>query len=295
MSHRIVLLLTCLLLPFAVAAQEIRVGETVRVGGRIEVTEPVHESLVAAGGHITVKAPIDGSVRIAGGHVEIDAPIGGDVSVAAGRLELGPNARIAGKLKFFGGEMDRDDAAQVAGGIERAQRTRHRERTTGERFIRGAGWTLALMLLAALIAAALPGPSARLASELRSRPWVTLLLGFLVITCVPMAIILLMITIIGIPVGLLGILFYVALLSVGYVWLSVVLGGLMLQRVKPETAAQTTWRVGAAMLAMLAIALLSYLPIAGGLVTLAALACGAGMIVAAVFHTPTAEGEAAVG
>jgi hypothetical protein len=142
------------------------------------------------------------------------------------------------------------------------------------------------MLLAAILAGALPGPTARMAAELRARPGTTLLLGFLAITAIPIAALLLMITIIGIPIGVLGLLGYAGLLLVGYVWLSVVLGGLLLERFSAETAARTAWRVGAAVLAMLVLALLVRVPIAGGLVTLVALAVGVGMIVATIYHRP---------
>ena len=76
----------------------------------------------------------------------------------------------------------------------------------------------------------------------------------------------------------------VALLLVGYVWLAVVVGGLLLDRVKPETAALTAWRAGAAVLAMLALALLTRLPFVGGLVVFAALVVGVGMVVAVVIR-----------
>jgi hypothetical protein len=147
-------------------------------------------------------------------------------------------------------------------------------------------WTAGLMVLAALIAAALPGPSRRMAQELRERPWITPFVGLVAITSIPILAILLMITIIGIPVGLLAMIGYVALLLVGYVWIAVVLGGMLLDRVKPETAALTAWRAGAAVLAMLALGLLVRVPFFGHLVGLAAGALGVGMIVAVLLRQP---------
>ncbi len=216
MTHRIVLLLACAILATAAHAQEVRAGKTVRVGGDIQVLEPVDGSLIAAGGRIRVEAPVTGNVRAAGGKIIIDAPIGGDVSVAGGSLELGPNARIAGKLKFRGGELIRDPASEVTGTVEHVSGRHHRELTTGERFLRGWIWTFGLILLAAIIAAALPGPSRRMAQELRERPWMTPLLGFVALTAIPVAAVLMMVTIIGIPLGLLALLGYAALLLVGY-------------------------------------------------------------------------------
>jgi hypothetical protein len=140
------------------------------------------------------------------------------------------------------------------------------------------------MVLAALIAAGLPGPSQRMANELRDRPWVTPLVGFIALTSIPIAAMLLMITVIGIPLGVLAIIAYVALLLVGYVWVSVVVGAMLLERVRPETAARTAWRVGAALLTMLVIALLVRIPFVGGTFRFAAIVVGVGMIVAAILH-----------
>ena len=125
------------------------------------------------------------------------------------------------------------------------------------------------------------------------RSWMTLLLGFIALTSIPIVAVLIMITIIGIPIGILGLLGYAVLLLIGYVWLSVVLGGLLLERVKPETAALTAWRAGAAVVTMLVIALLVRVPFAGEIVKLAVLACGVGMIVAVIARRTRAQPIAA--
>ena len=91
-------------------------------------------------------------------------------------------------------------------------------------------WSLGLVVFAALLAGALPGPSQRLAQELRERPGMTTLVGFLALTAIPVAAVMLVFTIIGIPIALLAMVLYAALLMIGYVWLAVVLGGLLLDR-----------------------------------------------------------------
>lgn len=112
----------------------------------------------------------------------------------------------------------------------------------------------------------------------------TALLGFLALTAIPMAALMLMVTIIGIPVAILALVLYAGLLMVGYVWLAVVLGGLLLDRLSAETAAVTAWRIGAAALAMILLAIAVRVPFVGGYVKFAALVVGVGMIVGAVFR-----------
>ena len=326
MSLRIALLVAGLAVvgPAAAAgADEIVINDSLRVGGRIDITEPIQGPLHAAAGQVRIDAPIHGNVRVAGGQVVIgpngtvaenasiaagqvvvegavtgqlhavggqvtlNGPVGGDVSVGAGKLTLGPDARIAGKLAFRGGDLRQDPAAQVTGGITHTTRERWgnwHERTPAERFLRGWLWTAGLIFLAALIAAALPGPSQRMARELSTRPWITPLLGIVALSAIPVAAVLAMITVIGIPIGLLALFGYGALLLVGYVWLAVVVGGLLLDRIKPEVASQTAWRVGAAMLAMLTLGLLGRIPFLGGFIVFVAMIVGVGMVVAAMMR-----------
>lgn len=265
-------------------------GKLHAAGGtvRLESGSVISGDVAVAGGNIEVDGTLKGKLRAAGGDVRINGPIAGDALIAAGTLDLGPNARIDGKLTFRGGTLIQDPAAQVSGGVEHMQRNatrnHHHERTLGERLLRGWFWIAGLMVLAALIAAALPEPSRRMARELRERPWITPLVGFIALTAIPIAAVLLMITVIGIPLGLLAIIGYAALLLVGYVWLSVVLGGMLLERVRPDTAARTAWRVGAAVLTMLAIAIVARVPFVGGTIFFVALMIGVGMIVAALLH-----------
>lgn len=331
MTHRIALLLASLALAGAAFADEAPAGRSISLGGNIDISQAIEGPVIAAGGTVNVNAPVDGSLRVTGGtvhvgtvaavsgdasiaagtitmdgsikgslhaaagDVRINGPVAGDASVAAGTLELGPDARIQGKLTFRGRELRRDPAAQVVGGIEHTRgRWRGHERTLAERFMHGWIWTAGLMVLAALIAAALPGASNRMAQELRERPWITPLLGLVALTSIPLAAVLLMVTIIGIPLGLLAVIGYVALLLVAYVWAAVVVSGMLLDRVKPQTAAQTAWRAGAAVLAMLVLAILVRVPFVGGMVKLAVLVVGVGMIVAVIFrHSRPAEAQPA--
>jgi len=84
---------------------------------------------------------------------------------------------------------------------------------------------------------------------------------------------------IGIPIGLLALLAYAALVLVGYVSAAVVIGGLLLGRFKAEAVGLGTWRAGAAVLAMLALALLARIPYFGSLLQLAALLVGVGLVI----------------
>jgi hypothetical protein len=234
-----------------------------------------------AGGRIEVLGAIGGYLQAAGGRVLIDGAVAGDVDAAAGSLELGPRARITGKLRYTGSEpLLQDPAAQVAGGIERLempQRHGRKERAAGRAAL--GVWTLGLMVLAAVLVAALPGASTRVLETARTRFGWSLLAGLISLATIPVAIVVLLATVIGIPLALLGLLDYFALLLVGYVAGGAALGDAALRRWLASRAAHRGWRALFAALGVLAIGLLVLIPWLGALIAFLALLAGMGAMV----------------
>ena len=195
-----------------------RVGANLRVaGGQVEVgpAGEVGANVSVLGGQVRLRGAVHGSVHAAGGRVWIDGPVAGDVDAASGTLALGPNARIAGVLRYRGREpLEQDPAAQVLGGIERlpvlrdgtARPWRGERGADRRRALAGLGiaWTAGLMLLAGVLIAAMPRVLAGVSRSLRTRPAASALLGFALVVCVPVAVLVLLLTVIGIPLALLS-------------------------------------------------------------------------------------------
>lgn len=246
-------------------------GPQARIGGNASF----------AAGRVEVLGSIGGYLQAASGKVLIDGAVAGDVDVAAGALELGPRARIGGKLRYRGGEpLKQDPAAQVQGGIERLEMPpRHKERERGAGRVALGVWTLGLMVLAAVLVAALPGVSARVLESARTRPGWSLLAGFVALATIPVAVVVLLATVIGIPLALLALIDYVALLLVGYVAGGAALGDAALRRWLAARAAHRGWRALFAALGVLAIGILALIPWLGGLIAFLALLAGMGALV----------------
>jgi hypothetical protein len=254
-----------------IAGGNVDILPTARIGGRLSV----------AGGTVSVRGPVGGSVEVGAGDVHIDSEVGGDVRVGAGSLELGPNARIAGRLYHHGWvDVRRDPEAVVAGGIER----RKPRESRAARHSSGGGWawSVGLVVLAAILAGAFPALATRLGAVVREKPGLAFFVGFVVLACVPVAALVIGITVIGIPLALLLVLAYLILLLVGYAAAGVLLGDAALARLRARDAGRTAWRVGAAAAAALALALLARVPLVGWLIALAAILVGIGAIAVAV-------------
>lgn len=256
------------------AGGTVEIGPEAKVGGNVSI----------GAGEVRVVGAIAGYLQAGGGSVYIDGPVGGNVEVGSGSLELGPNARIGGRLRYASREeLRRDPAAQVDGGIERFAPATDWSMPADvhESIGRGAGWvwSAGLLVFAAILAAALPGVYERVGETVRTRWPLSLLIGFIVLVCIPVAALIVIITVIGAPLALAAIAVYPVLLVVGYVSAGVAVGRIGLQGLQPARTHRAGWRAAAAVLGMLAITLLGRLPWVGGLVVLLALLLGVGALV----------------
>jgi len=262
-----------------VAGGDVRLASSARIGGDLSI----------AGGSIEIEGPIAGGVHAAGGHVRIDNVVRGDASVRAGSVVLGPNAVIEGTLRHAGpGKVERAPGAQVKGGvasISNAEWLGVDEDDEGvTEVVRPAkqgdsDGLIFILMLAAIVAGFAPSAGRSIGTVLARRPGGCVLWGFIALVCIPVLVILLAVTIIGIPIALFGLLAYPLLLLAGYVSFGVAVGLLVLRRWKPESAEQRGWQVGAALGATLLIGLLGMLPGVGTLIDLLILIVGVGALV----------------
>jgi cytoskeletal protein CcmA (bactofilin family) len=290
-------------------------GDAVAAGGTIRLNANVSDNAYAAGGRVYVNGAIARNARLAGGDVEIapsaridggasiaagqahvngaigsylqaaggslylNGPVGGDVNASARQIELGPDARISGKLRYrSNGVLKQDPGAQVLGGIEQLpfQVRRAPAVARGFALVMFWVWTFGLMVLVAILFL-LPGFT-NVIGMLETRPGASALLGFVLLVCIPIASLILLITLIGAPLALLSIAAYFALLLVGYIAAAAAIGDLLLKWLRHKTAETAGWRILAAICGIVIIALLGRIPFLGGLIVFVALIMGIGAV-----------------
>lgn len=254
-------------------------------GGNVSVGPhaTINGNASLAGGRIEMLGSIGGYLQAAGGHVYIDGRVDGDAEVASGQLELGPQARIGGKLSYRGAApLVQHPSAQVAGGIERLEMELRRgpDRKAGPALF--GLWTLGLMASAAVLVLALPGFFGRTSEAARRRFGWSVLWGFLALAAGPLAVIVLLATVIGVPLALIALLVYLVLMLLGYIAAGIALGDGVLARGWASRAAHRGWRALFATLGVLAIGVVALIPWLGGLVAFLALITGMGALLMAV-------------
>ncbi len=198
-------------------------GSARLAGGRIEITRlgEVSGRTTLVGGRAIILGKAGRQLTIFSEHVMLDGDVAGNVTVASRSLSLGPNARVSGKLTYRGSQPAQiDPAAVVSGGI--SYTSFDFEDETYQPVARVIAWvgviafTVGLFLIGMLAILFLPASTAHVSRLARGRPISSLGLGLAAIVCVPIAVILLMLTIVGIPFAFMLLLVWPMVLMFGY-------------------------------------------------------------------------------
>lgn len=265
-----------------IAGGEVRMSASVGrnatlAGGRVEVLDPadIAGNAYLAGGEVRVAGSVGQMLQVAGGSVGLDGTFG-DVTVTADRLRVGPGAIIQGNLRHRvqPANVSIDPNARIAGEVIALPSPEHRDSPAALRWL----WRLAFLLTGAVVIALFPGLARSAADALRSRTGLSAGLGILWLIGAPILVLVLAITVIGIPLALIVTTIYTTSLYVGPAVLGLWLGRLIF-RGKGETRAGL---VGAFLIGGLILLLATLIPYAGIVILFLAAVAGAGALVTAL-------------
>ena len=287
-------------------------GNAVVAGGTVTVDAPVAGDLRSAAGAIrvtksgviggnarlmagdlTVDGTVKGDLRAEGETVTINGEVQGDVRALADVVVLGPAARITGRLSYVS-VLKRAEGATVGGAVQRLDEsavTREEVRqgvvagvSTGARIFGTIVSYLALLACGAIFLAAAPIFSVEAPDRLKSSPGRSIGVGLATIFGTPILAVLFMITLIGIPVGIMLIALYPFALLLGFLVGALFIASLvpqLLKRPPPPTVAQA---IGHFAIALAAVMLLAKVPSIGGLFLAAVLVLGVGAFEVELFR-----------
>jgi cytoskeletal protein CcmA (bactofilin family) len=216
---------------------ETSVGTDAVLAGRLVTLERgarVGRDLVAAGGTVRVLGEVGRRARLVGGTVFIGGSVAENVEVDADRVVLLPEAHVRGRLRYRSAQpAEVRPGARVEGGVVRepaARPPRDLPRRGGFPWVRWTVEALWLLTLGFAAQAVLPDAAARVSEE-TVRTGRSLLVGLVLLATVPVAAVLLVVTVVGVPLGLLALGLYAATLYLGQVFTGRRLGEGLLRRV----------------------------------------------------------------
>lgn len=296
-------------------------GDEVAAGAHISLAANVDGGLYAAGGHVHLDGKVARNARIAGGNVEvgpnaavqggltigggqvevngqvgkylqvgaararIDGHVGGDVDVASGSLDVGPGAVIDGLLTYYGPRPATVAAgAQIRGGVHYVERKQWGYGVHPRLRGFGAGawlWLIGWMVVGSVLLTLWPGFARSVTNVALHRPWMALLLGFVVAVCAPIAVVLLLISVIGIPLALLAFCLYLTLLPIGFLASAAALGEWLLPRVRRGGEISEGQRILMLLGVMVVLFVVTRIPVLGGIGVLLVVLVGVGSLMMA--------------
>ena len=246
------------------AGRSLRVGERGHVGGGI----------VVAAGDANLEGEVTRSLTMAVGHADVSGSIGRELTMAGDGLTLTNTARIGGNLSATVHDMKNvriADGAKITGARDIQVEVRQSRFARPRFYFHQALWFAAAMLVGWLCLVLFPG-FVQGSTEAVGSGWRSLGLGIAVLAGAPVVLLVIAITLVGLPLSFMLLALYLAALYLAKIWVGAFLGRILL---KPAVATKADWLLGL-LVGLLIITVVRYIPYLGGLVHFAVICLGLG-------------------
>lgn len=207
-------------------------GDLLVGGGQVNVSGAgVGGDAAIAGGNVRLDAPVKGKLFVAGGNIYINSAISGDVKIEADKVTLGKDAFISGNLTYKSPKaLVTEDGAVVKGKISYEPRTKKMipEATLAAIFSAMLLWKFFALLACALtIGLLFRRWSREIVAVATKRPIFELGRGVLVLVAMPAISVLLFVTLVGIPFGIVGLLGFVIVMLFSWIVTPIIVGSVV--------------------------------------------------------------------
>jgi hypothetical protein len=279
-------------------------------GSMVNINAPVN-SAVVAGGTINVNAPVKGDVIAGGGQINLNSDVGGKVVAGGGTLNLagavGTNLVAAGgQINVLSGTDVAKDAYLAGGAVVNSGRingtlsvsaqsfqnsgsagrvefyqmeTRHEEKKSEILDPFRLLMILGYLILGLILVRYLPKGFLSIDNEIRSSPVIKTILGFLMLIAAFVAILLVAITVVGLPIAFIGLMLVLLAWMLSGIFVAFSLGRWIGGKVKASQNDLVLFLIGFIILNVVFL-----LPYVGGLVGVISLSLGFGAFLYSARH-----------
>ena len=236
-------------------------GDVFVMGGLLKIlsTAEIDGDVIFYGGELEISGPVSGSVVGIAESVRIDSSIGGNVDFTSSRgVILGDRASVAGNVTYKSTtELTRAQNAVVEGDIIRTAPTNVAESLKFEDVLIPVFIILFATLCLYLV---FRNELQSLVDEILATPSRAGLIGVGLFIGGPLVVIILMVTVLGILVGLLGLFAWLTMVLAAFMISSILAGAILSKLFTKRTEITLVWVV----LGTLSVCLLSLIPVIGG-------------------------------
>ena len=274
------------------------VGDDARLaGGEVRVAALVGDDLVAAGGriHLSPVASIGGRAWLSGGEIRIDGQVADELRVSAGRVVI--TGAVDGNVELLADEIVIEETAIISGNLH--YKSSHKAsiadgaRIDGEVrhtpvevdmkpvvasvIFAGLALLFSIILTAVVLYLLFPDYCLRVSQTLHDQPWQTLAIGLAVFAGVPLLVVILFSTAVGVWLALMLLAIYLVMLLVGYFAGAFYVGNAGLNMLR-KTEVSKTLRAIALAVAIFSLAVINLVPLLGSLINWFVLLAGMGAL-----------------
>lgn len=256
-------------------------GDIEAAAGTVRIDGVVEGDVDVGGGTIELgeDARIGGTLQAGGGYISLDGSIGGDVRVGAETIVVGPDAAVGGEFRYNAATFDLHPDATIEGDVvQDSDLADSAGPAAGFDGFEIPSWVsavygfLANLVLGALLLFAFPRFSTGVADRVADEPLTSGGVGLLALVATPVALVILLLTIVGIPIAVVGAIAFAFAIWIGVVYGQYAVGAWVLDRLGRDN------RWLALVVGLLGFALLGTVPFLGGLVTFVAFLLGFGAL-----------------
>lgn len=252
-------------------------GDAVLAGETVQLTRA--SSVANAflfGREVTVAGKVLHNLTANAARVTLAGEVQGNAVVNAPALDVLPSAVIHGTLEYHGANAHIDPHTHIG----RIVQLSGGQRPPGilSRLFGSLMLVIVLGIVASVLYLAFPRFSVATAQLVGSDPWKCLGLGFGFILLAPLLMVLLMMTVIGIPLGLILLALYLFLPFFGFLTGVLYLGETGLVRLQRDARPSKGQTVLAMVVALVVLALIGYIPVIGGLLFIGVTLFGLGAL-----------------
>jgi hypothetical protein len=238
------------------------------------------DTAVIFNGPATIAGTVREDLFVLNGDTEISGAVNGDVVVLNGDVTVRSGAEIGGDLVTQGTPQVEEGATIRGSRGNVATRFDFDVGGFAGRFVWWLGYTVSVLILGLLLLAFAPHLDAAVAATIRARLGSSIGWGIALFLLLPIAAVILLVTVVGIPLGL-SVLFALALIyTIGYAVATMGVGRLVMR----SSTRYVAFLIGAVILRALAL-----IPVVGGLLWLLASAWGLGLLAVAIRAGRTPE------
>lgn len=239
----------------------------------------VEGDVIAGGGNIAYLGNIDGKALIYGDEVALAGRVGGNVNTTAEKVTVSKTAILDGNLSYTSDkEASVSGEARIAGTVKRTPAgkalTQVVPQAKGVLFRFRLLSYLSILLVGLILLKIAPRQVTAVAKLIGEQPWRCLGLGFLTLVLTPIAVVILVVSIIGIPLGAILGAVYILILSLSSIFAGLFLGQKIFDLANFKENSYAMMMIG-----LLLLYLLFAVPVVGGFVRILSLLAAIGAMV----------------